>query len=197
MGGCTSPSTPIPTAHQTPPPQAAPLRWRSAEHLGGQALTPASYRHKPRTSRQRNPQPRRTLAALPSGAHDSDDAAPNTTHEADDNTNSKVERRWGRSPRGSVPSSRTHEGTRSVDSAVDTSRPRERTRADPCRTASGRLASIELRAAAISIPRSITATLLARHIWGLRGVSFLAVSSQHISAFAPQVEYVLLSLNAD
>jgi hypothetical protein len=31
---------------------------------------------------------------LPSGAHDSGDATPNTTHEADDNTNSKVERPW-------------------------------------------------------------------------------------------------------
>jgi hypothetical protein len=31
---------------------------------------------------------------LPSGAHDSGDAAPNTTHEADDSTNSKVERPW-------------------------------------------------------------------------------------------------------
>jgi hypothetical protein len=31
---------------------------------------------------------------LPSGAHDSGDAAPNTTHEADDKTNSKVERPW-------------------------------------------------------------------------------------------------------
>lgn len=79
-----------------------------AEHLwGGQALTPASYRHEQRASRERNPQPRRTLAALPSGAHDSGDAAPNTTHEADDNTNSKVERPWGRSPPSSVPSSRT------------------------------------------------------------------------------------------
>jgi hypothetical protein len=33
-------------------------------------------------------------AHLPPAAHDSGDAAPNTTHEADDNTNSKVERPW-------------------------------------------------------------------------------------------------------
>jgi hypothetical protein len=31
---------------------------------------------------------------LESGAHDFGDAAPNTTHEASDNTNSKVERPW-------------------------------------------------------------------------------------------------------
>jgi len=31
---------------------------------------------------------------LESGAHDFGDAAPNTAHEADNNTNSKVERPW-------------------------------------------------------------------------------------------------------
>jgi hypothetical protein len=44
-----------------------------------------------RTSRQRNSQPRRTLAVLESGAHDFGDVARNTAHEADDNTNSDVE----------------------------------------------------------------------------------------------------------
>ena len=73
----------------------APLQWRSVEHLwGGQPLAPASYRHEQRTSRQRNSQPRRTLAVLESGAHDFGGAAPNTAREADDNTNSKVERPW-------------------------------------------------------------------------------------------------------
>jgi len=73
----------------------APLQWRSAEHLwGGQPLAPASYRHEQRTSRQRNPQPRRTPAGLPSGAHDFGDDALDTAHEAGDNANSKVERPW-------------------------------------------------------------------------------------------------------
>lgn len=74
---------------------AAVLSGTTRTSLGGAKPSPhASYRHEQRTSRQRNPQPRRTLAALPSGADDSGDATPNTAHKADDNTNSKVERPW-------------------------------------------------------------------------------------------------------
>jgi hypothetical protein len=96
MSGRTPSSTPIPTAPtRCHLPERQPLRWRSAEHLwGGQSLNSASYRHEQRTSRQHDPQPYRTLRGLPLDAHDFGDDASNTAHEADDNTNSKLERPW-------------------------------------------------------------------------------------------------------